>query len=165
MAFFQIITMVQVWKLCSQGKLNKVRRALARGEDVNSASGGEKKTGLMWAVALVGCGRLNSGSTVSRWAIVRLLLAQPSVDLNCVDSKGWTALQHAAYSDNAEGVRLLLDDPRLTTANHKSDSDGTPVMQAMLYECEEALRELVHHPSVDLDTTDGEGRTLEDLAR
>ena len=146
--------MVQVWKFCCQGKLNRVRRALARGEDVNSKSGGQKKTGLMMAVT-----RKNFSP------IVRLLLAQPSVDLNCADSKGWTALQHAAYSDNVEGVRMLLADPRLTTANHKSDSDGTPVMQAMLYECKEALCELVAHPSVDLDTTDGEGRSLEELAR
>ena len=153
MAFFQIIAMVQVWKLCCQGKLNKVRRALARGEDVNSKSGGQRKTGLMCAL------------TRNYISIVKLLLEQSTVDLNCTDSKGWTALQHAAYSDNVEGVRLLLADPRLTTANHKSDSDGTPVMQAMLYECKEALCELVAHPSVDLDTTDGEGKSLEELAR
>ena len=145
--------MVQVWKLCCQGKLNKVRRALARGEDVNSKSGGQNKTGLMCAV------------TRKYGSIVRLLLEQPTVDLNCIDKRGWTALHFAAAADNVEGVKMLLADPRLTSANHKSNKNRTPVTQAMFYECGNALRKLVAHPSVDLDTTDGEGRCLEELAR
>ena len=38
-------------------------------------------------------------------------------------------------------------------------------MAAIVYEKVNPLRELVAHPSVDLDTMDMEGRSLEDLAR
>ena len=155
MAFFQIITMVQIWKLCCQGKLNKVRMALARGEDVNSKSGSQKKTGLMCALT----------RTYISIDIVKLLLEQPTVDLNCTDINGWTALHYAAAYNNVEGVRKLLADPRVTTVNFESDSDRTPVMQAIFGECANALRELVAHPSVDLDALDGEGRSLEEFAR
>ena len=97
--------------------------------------------------------------------LVRFFLVQPSVDLNCTDSQGRTALNWAAEYDNAEGVQLLLDHPRLTTANHMDDCGRTPVMKAMFYNRVNALRKLVAHPSVNLDTRDNKGRSLEQVAR
>ena len=144
--------MAPLWKLCEQGKLAEVRAALTRGEDVNGRSR-YNVTGLMLAAMF----KHNS--------IVRLLLEQPTVDLNCTDTTGTTALHHAAAVDNVEAVRLLLADPRLNTANHKNDAIRTPVMYAMYYNSVNALRELVVHPSVNLDTTDEEGRSLEEAAR
>ena len=38
-------------------------------------------------------------------------------------------------------------------------------MVAVLHDNENALRELVAHPSVDLDILDNDGRGLEELAR
>ena len=91
-------------------------------------------------------------------SIVRLLLEQPPVDLNCTCYHGFTALHLAATLGNAEGVRLLLADPRLNTVNLKDESGRTPVMLALhcaLFHTRsaDALRELVSHPSVDFDTS------------
>ena len=138
------------------------RNALARGEDVNSKDR-DNQTGLMFAVS-------------HRWSyeIVKLLLEQPSLDLNCVNNEGDTALLLATTNGNVEGVRLLLADPRLNTINHKGLDGRTPVMKAMMMMRwwpsiqvlpTEVLKELVAHPSVDLDTRDAEGRSLEDAAK
>ena len=141
--------MSPLWRLCQFGKLAEVREVLARGEDVNSKNN-ENKTGLIWAVK------------DKHNAIVRLLLEQPTLDLNCTDVDGYTAL-HWAF-DNVEAVQLLLADPRLSTANHKSNEGYTPVMCAILWRNLNALRELVAHPSVDLDIG-WEGESLEEFAR
>ena len=82
--------------------------------------------------------------------IVKLLLEQPMLDLNLTNSLGNTALHCAAELNNVEAVRMLLADPRLNTANHKNDDNQTPVMIAMDEESINVLRELVGHPSVDL---------------
>ena len=140
--------MAPLWKLCEQGNLAGVRAALARGEDVNSKDA-DNRTGLMCALMQ----KHNS--------IVRLLLEQPTLDLNCSSGVGRTAL-HWAFN-NVEAVRMLLADPRLTTANHYDTYGRTPVMAAMFLNNMDALRELVAHPSVDLDTRDG--RSLEEWAR
>ena len=134
------------------GILDEVRRALAKGEDVNSKDE-NNRTGLMYAV------------WKNHNPVVRLLLEQPTVDLNCINIHGCTALHWAAGADNAEGVRLLLADPRLNTVNHKDRWGRTPVMAAMKWKSVNALRELVNHPSVDLDTRDGSGSSLEESAR
>ena len=144
--------MSSLWNLCWEGKLNEVRTTLARGKDVNRKYGQFSQTGLMAAVK----NRQNS--------IVRLLLEQPTVDLNCTDFFSQTALHHAARSDNAEAVQLLLNDPRLN-ANYKDTIGYTPVMFAMRHGKVVALRELAAHPSVDLDTRNRAGRSLEKAAR
>ena len=76
-----------------------------------------------------------------------------------------TAVHYAADGDNVEGVRLLLADPRLDTANHEDDEGYTPVMAAVFCNKVNALRELVAHPSVLLDVRDRDGMSLEDVAR
>ena len=140
--------------MCYLGELANVREAIGRGEDVNDKT--QHGTGLMLAVEK------------NHYSIVRLLLEQPTLDLNCTDGRtdrGWTALHIAASSDNVEGVQLLLADPRLNTHNHIGNDDWTPVMTAMYMENINTLRELVAHPSVDLDTRDTMGQSLEDSAR
>ena len=134
------------------GILDEVRRALAKGEDVNSKDE-HNRTGLMYAV------------WKNHNPVVRLLLEQPTVDLNCTNQNGTTALHYAVDDDNVEGVRMLLADPRLNTVNHKDRWGRTPVMAAMKWKSVNALRELVNHPSVDLDTRDGSGISLEESAR
>ena len=146
------LTVMALWHLCRVGNLDKVRRALARGEDVNSKDEFDR-TGLVLAVLH------------KRNSVVRLLLEQPTVALNCIET-GKTALHYAAVGDNVEGVQLLLADPRLNTVNPKDKWGMTPVMVAMIWKKANALRELVNHPSVDLDTRDASsGRGLEESAR
>ena len=99
-------------------------------------------------------------------SIVRLLLEQPTADLNNTDMCGDTALHCAVYHDgNIEALQMLLADPRLTTVNHENNDEETPVMLAMTYENMDALRLLAFHPSVDLDVRDWHGRSLEEVAR
>ena len=123
---------------CRVGDLDLVSSVLASGGGVNIKDD-VGMTGLMGAV------KNNHNS------IVRLLLEQPTVDLNCVDKCGNTALHHAVFSGNVEGVQLLLADHRLTSVNGVNFIGRTPVMSAIYVENENCLRELVSHPSVDLD--------------
>ena len=123
---------------CRAGDLDLVRSVLASRGDVNIKDN-VGMTGLMGAVG-------NNHNS-----IVRLLLEQSTVDLNCVDKCGNTALHHAVFSGNVEGVQLLLADCRLTTVNGVNFIGRTPVMSAIYVENENCLRELVSHPSVDLD--------------
>ena len=140
--------MAPLWEMCKHGNLAEVRAALARGEDVNSKDG-DNMTGLMWAVVMEG----NS--------IVRLLLEQPTLDLNATDHMERSALHYAAWNGNVEGVRLLLTDPRLNISNaDKKDKFGkTPVMVAMQWNRNNVLQELVAHPMIELDTS------LKDVAK
>ena len=138
--------------MSSLGKLAKVREAIDRGGDVNEKNF-TGSTGLMYAMQY----KHNS--------IVKLLLEQPMLDLNLTDSWGETALHIAVFNDNVEGMKLLLADPRLNTHNHKDEYGWTPAMSAINHKQVNALRELVAHPSVDLDTKDKYGQSLEDRAR
>ena len=151
------VEVAPLWQLCKEGKLAGVREALARGEDVNSKDEKYNRTALMWA--------MKKRDT----EIVKLLLEQPTVDLNCTDKTGNTALHIAAMLANAKGVKMLLADPRLTTHNHKSIYGSTPAMRAISasFTCRDAgvLRKLVAHPSIDLDTKDIFGKSLEEDAR
>ena len=143
--------MSPLWRLCLSGKLAEVRAALARGQDVNIKDEGNQ-TGLMWAVD----NKHNS--------VVRLLLEQPTTDLNRTDLNGETALHHAAVNGNVEAVQLLLADPRLTTANLQNKNGLTPAMCAVMYKHVNALHELVAHPNVNLGIGWG-GKSLEEYTR
>ena len=70
---------------------------------------------------------------------MKLLLEQPTVDLNCTNNHGRTALDIAATVNNIEAVKMLLADPRLTTHNHKDNRGWTPVMSAAYYKNAGAL--------------------------
>ena len=136
------------------GNLETIWQLLARGVDVNSKDV-DGKTALMWA--LQNCNN----------SVVKFLLEQPTLDLNCVvgcDFKGWTALHYAAHADNSVGVRLLLADQRLTTANQMDKKGRTPVMVAVQFDMKQSLRELVNHLSVDLDPRKRGRRSLDMMA-
>ena len=163
--------MQNIAQMSKDGDLAGVRAALARGEDVNLKDR-HNVTGLMWAAYEM------------HNEIVSLLFDQPTVDLNCCDSNGETALIYAISAPqrdkniereidyhaveecgNVEAVRLLLADPRLTTQNQRCRYGWTPVMSAIVNSAKDSLRVLVAHPSVDLKARDSKGRSLQGLAR
>ena len=163
--------MQNIAQMSKDGDLAGVRAALARGEDVNLKDS-RNSTGLMWAAYEM------------HNAIVSLLLDQPTVDLNCCDSNGETALIYAIAAPqrdknikreidyhaveeygNVEAVRLLLADPRLTTQNQRLHNGWTPAMFAIVNSAKDSLRVLVAHPSVDLKARDSMGRSLQGIAR
>ena len=135
--------MAPLWKLCRDGKLDEVRSALERGEDVNDKEdlGGHRWTALMYAVS----GRHNS--------IVKLLLDQPGVKINVKNNDGRTALHLAAGGNNREAARMLLLHRTMnqTKANSKDNDGRTAVMWAVIRGREELLRELVAHESSESD--------------
>ena len=75
-----------LWRLCDYGKLDEVRSALARGEDVND------KDRYGFTALMKALWKHNS--------IVKLLLDQPGVKTNEKDNDGWTALHWAADSND-----------------------------------------------------------------
>ena len=92
--------------------------------------------------------------------MLQLLLAHPRVDVNCKGGPlGANILDPAAFYNEAEVVKLILAEPRFTSANTPDEMGRTAVNAAMLEGNWDVLRELVHHPSVDL------GVNLDDLAR
>ena len=88
----------------SLGHVAGMRAALDRGEDVN-AKNESNQTVLMFAAAMPPCETYVS--------ILRLLLEQPSIEVNVADEQGKTALHVGAHSGNIEVVRLLLADKRV----------------------------------------------------
>ena len=99
---------------------------------------------------------------------LKMLLNAQNIDVNIVDGNdgGWSALHLAVEKNNNEGLKLLLSHPGLTsrTVNHKTKHVVAPVMLAVKMDRLRQLAVLATDPRVDLDTTDLEGRSLEDRA-
>ena len=182
-------------KSCLYGNLEEVKAMLARGEDVNRMGKRTSLTALMCAVKEgqnsivtlllkhpridVNKKDMDGGTTLHRAAeydhprahsnAMALLLEHPKIDINSTDECGETALHRAVEHDNIKAVKLLLSDHRLTTANHIAisniNSGWTPIMQAIKQNSMEVLPLLANNLSINLDTRDHRGRTLERAAR
>ena len=102
---------------------------------------------------------------------LKLLLNVPNIDVNHVDNLGHSllhwAVDHTLYSDNIEGLKLMLNHPSSTvlTLNRKNKDGETPVMFAVRWKRLKYVEMLAADPRVDLDTTDKEGRSLEEVTR
>ena len=135
--------MPPLWKLCENGKLDKVRAELARGGDVNDKYSANGWTALMHAV--------RNGHN----QIVKLLLDHPAVKTNEKTNSGWTALHFAAWKNNAEGARMLLLHPGFNSADSTNNSGETALMWAVINSKKKFLLELVKHERVSLDLREG----------
>ena len=107
------------WMLCVRGNVGKVREALDRGEDVNIQNGNLR------TVLMVVAGQ----SSENHLSTLRLLLEQPSTEVNLADDEGNTALHRATDSKNIEGVKILLADQRVDI-NCKNSMGATPLIIA-----------------------------------
>ena len=103
---------------------------------------------------------------------LKLLLKVPTIDVNIVNDGGESAVHRAVIHNNIEGLKMLLRarQPSLTalTLNQKDNRYGaTPLMRAVRLICSSMgqMELLFADLRVDLDTTDQEGRSLEEVAR
>ena len=88
--------MDQLWRYCADGDLVKVQEILLLGDEfVNSKTPGNNVTGLMWAIMY----QHNS--------IVKLLLEQRRIDVNCKSEFGMTALHYATKYGNSKAAQLI----------------------------------------------------------
>ena len=121
--------------LCRDGSLEDVRRALARGENVNKVNQ-DGFTGLMEAVD-----RGHKG-------LVKLLLSQPGVDVNVARRSGKTALHFA--SNNFKVLMMLLAHPSMKSHNAKNSEGWTPLMLAINHKNMDCIKELLKDERVEL---------------
>jgi len=136
------------------GELQMARKLLLAGADPNAKVGRDNWTCLMEAI------RRNHE------AVVDLLLAQPSIEVNAKNNKNGTALHFACRTrtGNIAILSKLLAVPGILV--NERDSDGwTPIMLAIYSEAVRvmAVRVMAAVEEVDLDVSHN-GRSLEDLA-
>ena len=71
----------------------------------------------------------------------------------------------ATARKNVEVVRLILAEPRFTSANELDSEGNTALRNAAVEGLWDVFRELTHHPSIDLGVRDQDGWSVDDLAR
>ena len=100
--------------------------------------------------------------------LFELLLAHEGVDVNCKHEQLSETVLHQASSGiyyNVEVVRLILAEPRFTSANELDSEGNTALRNAAVEGLWDVFRELTHHPSIDLGVRDQDGWSVDDLAR
>ena len=171
---------------CKNGNLERVKAALQRGVDVN-AMNEDGYTGLMLAISFNhnpvvaflletpnidvnqkngwGSFVLNDAAYNSNVEALKLLLDFPGIDVNNVDNYGNSLVSGVCHK--VDVLKLLLGHPGLTalTLNKKQKDGATPVMVAAKKNKLKQLEILAADLRVDLETTDKEGRSLEEVAR
>jgi ankyrin repeat protein len=138
-----------LWKASSMGFVAEVQAALERGEEVDSRGGELNSTGLMEAA-------MNGHE-----GVVSLLLERGAV-VNAVDGIVQQTALH--YADSPGVVRILLAQPGVD-CNPRDTYGETPIVEAVSGGMVECVRVLAWDPRVELDSTNGQGTTLEELAR
>ena len=105
--------------------------------------------------------------------VLQLLLAHPRVDVNYKDLPGMTnALHVAAGFCTVEAVKLILAEARFTSANALAEIEefgkagriSALGVAAAKGKCE-IFKELVLHPSIDLDVKNEEGLDVDDWVK
>jgi|GEM_PF-4890419 len=121
------------------GNLDAVKRALARGADVNER-GMLKTTPLMNAAAK------------GHAHVVRFLLTVEGIDINTLNAGGTNALMTACRQGHMDVVRALLDDPR-TDVNSLGRYGGTALMNAAGFGHRDIVEELLKVEGISLAAT------------
>ena len=142
-----------LWELCQEGNVEGVREAVRQGKNVNGREESTGFTGLMYAATF----RYNP--------LVKFLLKQQDIKINCQSRDGATALHMACLQDNVDALSMLVRHPSMTSLNTKHNTGDTPIMTAVKNGRANCVRELVALPGMDLKTRDSAGRSLEEVAR
>ena len=142
-------------------KIAEVREAIGRGANVNYRSEADFSEGMSCLMAAVA----NGGE-----AVVRLLLAQPDIEVNARDEIGRTALHFAVAFSNKAILRMLLGFPGLDP-NVTNNNGRTAIMEAIVdFNRDQGnnkmridiMQQMANAPGVDLDAKDLCGRSLEE---
>ena len=143
------------WDLCRLGKMEELRELLLAGADPNLRGGRYNRTCLMEAI------RRNHE------AVVDLLLAQPSIEVNAKDNFDYTALHYVCSRFTTYNIAImskLLAVPGILLNERDSNSGMTPIMGAIIYGKPEAVQVMAAVENVDLEVRNNDGWSLEDLA-
>ena len=82
--------------------------------------------------------------------LLELFLSHPRVDLNC-KAHGTTLLHYAVLMNNVEAVRMILAETRFILHNAVEEEEGTSAVGLAAFRGHwDILKELAHHPKVDL---------------
>jgi len=95
--------------------------------------------------------------------LVKLLLADPRVDLAAKDDDGCMAIHMACFSGSVEVMELFLSDSR-TDVNIPDREDLTPLFAACQEGHTEIVRMLLAHPAVDANIPRNTGATPLNIA-
>ena len=138
-------------ELCKEGKAERLKEALSKGQDINIRGPGGN-TPLMLAVCY------------NHPHLAAMLLQLHDLDVNGANCIGWTALHFACAEDDVETLRLLVNHPRMKNIS-PSSACGSPLMVAVGYGSVGCVGEMAGRMEVDLEERDGKGRGLEAVAR
>ena len=107
------------------------------------------------------------GILTGKEQLVKLFLADERLDATAVNEDGYNALHFTTIFDSAEMVELIMNDLRFSSMVNKPNSayGDTALMFAVLRCNHTAVAKLLLYPSVDMDLTNDDGESLEDLAR
>lgn len=136
---FNLFGSSKLCDLAEDGDLEGVKRAIAKGTDVNER-GMLKMTPLMAAAA-------------KGWEdVVAYLLSLPDTDVDTLNAGGTTALMTAARGGHLGTVKLLLADPRCD-ANTLGRWGGTALMNAAGFGHKDVVEELLKVEGISLAAT------------
>ena len=145
---------VKLFQACDDGDIVSVKAALAGGLSANTRGGGDDQTCLIVAVQM------------GHEEVFKLLLQQEDCDLTLENRHNkWTALHYACMLGKVMMVKALASHPRQDSLNSKDCKGRTAVMTAVWCGEAKCVMALGRVDGVDLDTRDGEGRSLEEMAR
>ena len=128
----------------------------------------DQRVDLNWMNSMTRLGVLHTLVTLPKrfcdLKLVKLFLAHPRVDVNWKCGPLGETILHmaAALCLNVEVVTIILAEPRFTSANALNDNGDTAVAVAVINSNWDALKVLIHHPSIDLEKN---GRNVDDLVR
>jgi len=140
-----------MYEKCCDGRVEKVREALAAGADPNARGGFVNSTCLMVAAL-----RNYNG-------VVELLLSTPGIQVNAKTEFGTTALHEACDGGSLASLALIVKSPGVQF-NERDDYGWTPIMRAIWRRQTQAILQMAAVPDVCLDVRDEEGRSLEEIA-
>ena len=94
---------------------------------------------------------------------VKVLLANPEIDVNMQQSTGNTALMDACYSGHTEVVDQLLKHPEVNV-NIQNREGFTALMYAAARKYTDIVDKLIHHPDINVNLRNNDGNTALNIA-